>query len=182
MNSTLLSCVHFHGRHNRLYVRWNLNLTFEASGAKTDPTHFRHLSPSPIPPTAHRAAFCLTSFPQNHWLLPCHRWNYVAMVFWPMEWHFQERSLVSVSPLFRVYKCTQAEGGSLLSRNLQNRPPTHPSTLETTHSPFLSRVRWTECSPSSASNPHQIILNLKLNMNTSLRAITGCDRRILYSQ
>lgn len=32
-----------------------------------------------LPP--HSVAFCFTSLLQNHWLLPCHRWNYVAMVF-----------------------------------------------------------------------------------------------------
>lgn len=172
MNSTLLGCGGGGGaghaelcalpRSTQQVVRaLESQFDFRSLGAKTDPTHFRHLGPSPIPPScprrlAHRAAFCFTSFPQNHWLLPCHRWNYVAMVFWPMKWHFQERSLVSVSPLFRVYKCAQAEGSSLLSRNLQNCPPAHPSTLDTTHFPLLWWVQVDRMfSIFSASNPQQ---------------------------
>lgn len=87
-------------------------------GAKTDLRHFRHLSHTHTY-THHHAAFCFTSFLPNHWLCPCHRWNYVAMVLWPIVCHFQERSLLSASFVF----CTNVHGQrgvriSLLSRNL----------------------------------------------------------------
>lgn len=73
-------------------------------GAKTDLRHFRHLTVTHTY-THHHAAFCFTSFLPNHWLRPCHRWNYVAMVLWPIVCHFQERSLLSASFVF-VQMCT----------------------------------------------------------------------------
>ena len=89
-------------------------------GAKAD----RRLSPTPnTPPTP---SFLLHITPsKNRWLLPCHRWNYVAMVFWPMKWHFQERS----QPLSPSFFLSHTEWSSLLSKNPNNTPPVTTSRL-----------------------------------------------------
>lgn len=54
-------------------------LELGASGQNRPQTLFSTpiLSPA-LPPDSPPCSFHI---PQNHWLLPCHRWNYVAMVF-----------------------------------------------------------------------------------------------------
>lgn len=178
MNSTLLgcggggvratlSCVHFHGRHNRLYVRWNLNLTFEASGLKQTP----HISATSVPPRfppRAPAASPTVLLSASHPSLKTTGCSLViggTMLLWCFDqWSGISRNAVlSPSPLSSA--CTNAhrrrEAACWAGIYKTAPQPTPQHWIQHTFL-FCDEYKWTECSPSSQHRtPNKIIVNLK---------------------